>query len=66
MRRHKELDPLEVKKDFNFDDTSKGKENVIHSKKSKESDQDETPREMGKESHVICFTCDKIGHIEDD
>ena len=46
--------------------TPKEKENVIHFEKSKESDQDETPSETRKESHVRCFTCDEPRHIEDD
>ena len=64
-----ELDPFEIKKDLNMsksNDRSKEKENVIHSEKSKESDQDETLRETKKGSHVICFTCDEPRHIEDD
>ena len=46
-------------------DTPKEKENIIHSKKSKESNQEETLSETRKESHVRCFSCDEPRHIED-
>ena len=49
-----------------YDDTSKDKENIDHFEKSKEFDQDETPREMRQESHVRCFTCDEVGHTKND
>ena len=38
----------------------------MHSEKKKEFDQVETTKETRKESHVRCFTCDELGHIEDD
>ena len=44
----------------------KEKENVIHSKKSKESDQDDTSREIRKESHIRCFTCDEVENTKND
>ena len=58
----KEPDTLEVKKDLRkIDDTSKDKENVTHSEKAKESNQDEVNKR--KESHPWC---DELEHVGDD
>ena len=37
----------------------------MHSEKTKESNQVETPKETRKESHGRFFTCDEPRHIED-
>lgn len=58
----KEPDTLEVKEDLGkTDDASKVKDNVTHSKKAKESNQDEVNKR--KESHAWC---DELEHTKDD
>ena len=54
-----ESSTFEVKKDLNqIDDASKDRENITHSEKAKESNQDEDNR---NESHAWC---DELEHIE--